>query len=214
MIEYKTIFKPGQSEIVIEKSKFICQCSKAETEEEANAFISLIRKNNHDASHNVYAYIIGDTMNIQKYSDDKEPSGTAGMPILEVLKKENITNIVVVVTRYFGGVKLGTGGLIRAYAKSVKLCLDNSKITSKKIFIPIELTVDYAYTKKIQHDFLTRNILNANPEFMEEVTFTIFIVPDNIEETMSYYNNLTSGNINYKINDSVLIDFVDDEFIF
>ncbi len=213
MIEYKTIYKSEISEIVVEKSRFIIYCSNVQTEEDAHNFIGEIKKKNYDASHNVFAYIIGDTMNIQKYSDDKEPSGTAGIPALEVLKKEKITDTVVVITRYFGGIKLGAGGLVRAYSKAAKSGLENSKITFKKVFTPIKLNVDYSYIKKLQNDFSNRNIINSNPVFMENVKFTIFVPFNQLEENIDYYNNLTSGNIKFEVGNPILIDFVDNKFI-
>lgn len=213
MIEYKTIYKSGESEIVVEKSRFICYCSNAETEEDAHDFISKIKKKNYDATHNVFAYIIGDRMNLQKYSDDKEPSGTAGIPVLEILKKESITNAVVVITRYFGGTKLGAGGLLRAYGRAAKSCLENSTITFKKLYTPLELTVDYSYVKKLQNDFSNRNIINSNPEFMENVKLRIFVPYNQVDESIDYYKNLTSGNIDFKVRNPMLIDFVDNEFI-
>ena len=132
MNEYKTVFESGESTIIIEKSKFIGYSRHVETEEDALTFINEIKKKNKDATHNVSAYILGEKMNAQKYSDDGEPSGTAGIPILELMKKEELTNSAIVVTRYFGGIKLGAGGLVRAYSKSAKSTLENSLISQKK----------------------------------------------------------------------------------
>ncbi len=115
--EYKTLLAYGEGEITIEKSKFIGYATPIKSEEEAIAFIENIRTKHWNATHNVPAYIVGENNEIQRYSDDREPSGTAGIPILEVIKKEDLRNVAVVVTRYFGGIKLGTGGLVRAYTK-------------------------------------------------------------------------------------------------
>jgi len=125
---YRTIHEYGVHEIIINKSRFIGYAKPVESEEDAIKFIEEIKFKHKDATHNVLAYVIGQNNNIQRYSDDGEPSGTAGIPILEVLKKENLRNVVVVVTRYYGGVKLGTGGLVRAYIKGAKIALEASKI--------------------------------------------------------------------------------------
>ena len=114
MSTYKTLHEFGMDEIIIEKSTFIGYAKPIKTEEEAIEFVNEIKKKHKDATHNVWAYTVGKTMNIQRYSDDGEPQGTAGIPTLEVIKKEDLRDVVVVVTRYFGGVKLGAGGLVRA----------------------------------------------------------------------------------------------------
>ena len=114
---YKTLMKAAESEFVINKSRFIGQAAPAQSEEEALAFLNAVRARHPDANHNCYAYIIGPNMGIMRYNDDGEPGGTAGMPIIEVMKARKVTNCAVVVTRYFGGILLGAGGLTRAYAQ-------------------------------------------------------------------------------------------------
>ena len=131
MSTYKTLHEFGMDEIIIEKSTFIGYAKPIKTEEEAIEFINEIKKKHKDATHNVWAYTVGKTMNIQRYSDDGEPQGTAGIPTLEVIKKEDLRDVVVVVTRYFGGVKLGAGGLVRAYTKGAKIGIDAAKVIEK-----------------------------------------------------------------------------------
>jgi len=211
--EYKTIFKSGESIIIIEKSKFIGYSKHVESEEEALSFINEIKKKNKDATHNVSAYILGKTMNKQRYSDDGEPSGTAGIPIIELLKKENITNVVIVITRYFGGIKLGAGGLVRAYSKSTKKTIDNSVISHKKNYTPIEIIFDYNFWGKIKNDISTRGIIAEKPKFEDTVKITIFIKPKDIEFNINIINDITSGNATIEIKDSILLDYVNDEFI-
>ncbi len=213
MNEYKTIFKSGESIIIIEKSKFIGYSKHVESEEEALSFINEIKKKNKDATHNVSAYILGKTMNKQRYSDDGEPSGTAGIPIIELLKKENITNVVIVITRYFGGIKLGAGGLVRAYSKSTKKTIDNSVISHKKNYTPIEIIFDYNFWGKIKNDISTRGIIAEKPKFEDTVKITIFIKPKDIEFNINIINDITSGNATIEIKDSILLDYVNDEFI-
>ncbi|WP_417202881.1 YigZ family protein [Acetoanaerobium sticklandii] len=213
MNEYKTVFESGESTIIIEKSKFIGYSRHVETEEDALTFINEIKKKNKDATHNVSAYILGEKKNAQKYSDDGEPSGTAGIPILELMKKEELTNSAIVVTRYFGGIKLGAGGLVRAYSKSAKSTLENSLISQKKIFIPIEILFDYSYLGKIQNDISTRNILASKPDFEDVVKYTIYVDKEEIDSSINHINDLTSGNAIIDIKDEVLLDFVNDNYI-
>ena len=123
MLEYKTINGYAQTEWEVQKSRFISYVNHIENETQAQDFVNQIRKKHFDATHNCYAYIIGEHSDTQKSNDDGEPSGTAGVPILEVLKKNELSDVVVVVTRYFGGIKLGAGGLIRAYGKTATICL-------------------------------------------------------------------------------------------
>ena len=213
MNEYKTVFESGESTIIIEKSKFIGYSRHVETEEDALTFINEIKKKNKDATHNVSAYILGEKKNAQKYSDDGEPSGTAGIPILELMKKEELTNSAIVVTRYFGGIKLGAGGLVRAYSKSAKSTLENSLISQKKKFIPIEILFDYSYLGKIQNDISTRNILSSKPTFEDVVKYTIYVDKGEIDSSINHINDLTSGNVIIDIKDEVLLDFVNDNYI-
>ena len=131
LTQYRTVGKSGEAELVIEKSQFISYAAPAATEEEALEFIQAIKKKHRDATHNVPAYVIGENNDIQRFSDDGEPSGTAGVPMLEVLKKEDLRDTVLVVTRYFGGIKLGTGGLVRAYTKAAKLALEAAGIVTR-----------------------------------------------------------------------------------
>ena len=213
MNEYKTVFESGESTIIIEKSKFIGYSRHVETEEDALTFINEIKKKNKDATHNVSAYILGEKKNAQKYSDDGEPSGTAGIPILELMKKEELTNSAIVVTRYFGGIKLGAGGLVRAYSKSAKSTLENSLISQKKIFIPIEILFDYSFLGKIQNDISTRIILSSKPAFEDVVKYTIYVDKEEIDSSINHINDLTSGNVIIDIKDEVLLDFVNDNYI-
>ena len=139
MSTYKTLHEFGMDEIIIEKSTFIGYAKPIKTEEEAIEFVNEIKKKHKDATHNVWAYTVGKTMNIQRYSDDGEPQGTAGIPTLEVIKKEDLRDVVVVVTRYFGGVKLGAGGLVRAYTKGAKIGIDAAKVIEKVMYKKLEL---------------------------------------------------------------------------
>ena len=151
MLEYKTIEDTAHTEWEINKSRFLTYVKHVETELQAQEFITSIKKKHFDARHNCSAYIIGERSEIQKSSDDGEPSGTAGIPMLEVLKKNELSDLVVVVTRYFGGIKLGAGGLIRAYGKSVTLGLETAQIVKKTIFNRYLLELDYDLIGSIEN---------------------------------------------------------------
>lgn len=168
----------GDFEIQIEKSRFICYFSPVTTVEEAQAFIEQIKKKHWDATHNCSAYLIGDNQQMQKANDDGEPSGTAGVPMLEVLKKRHLTNTVVVVTRYFGGIKLGAGGLVRAYTQSVTTALDTAAtfvehlpLLKVQFMLPFDLA--FKVENSLRHD--DRFVVDSVEYFSEAVTFFVLI---------------------------------------
>ena len=175
MIEYKTIQDSAFAEYEINKSRFLAYVSHIESEEQAQTFIQSIKKKHYDARHNCCAYIIGELGQIQKSSDDGEPSGTAGAPILEVLKKNELSDIVLVVTRYFGGIKLGAGGLIRAYGKSATLALDAAVIVRKSIFDCCELTLDYDLLGTLENYLHQHQIRIDSKEYAANVKLTILL---------------------------------------
>ena len=148
---YRTVEQLGQDEVVIEKSTFIGYAKPVENEEAALAFIQEIKKKRRDATHNVPAYVLGEHNEVQRCNDDGEPSGTAGVPVLEVLKKENVRNVAIVVTRYFGGIKLGTGGLVRAYTKGAKIALESAKIITRVLYQTVIVSVDYTLLGSLQN---------------------------------------------------------------
>lgn len=151
MIEYKTVAGRGSDEQTIEKSRFIAYVAPARTKEEADGFVAEIRTKHRDATHNVPAMVIGDKMQLQWGSDDGEPQGTSGAPIVQLLVKQGITDVVVVVTRYFGGIKLGPGGLVRAYTSSAKLGLAAAGICTVREMSVITARLDYTYLAKLQN---------------------------------------------------------------
>lgn len=148
---YKIVYKNGQGEVIEKKSRFIAHVFPIATEEDALEHIEELKKQYWDARHNCYAYVLGEKQQLQRFSDDGEPSGTAGKPILEVLLGEDIHNTLVVVTRYFGGTLLGTGGLVRAYSAATKSGLENSVITERRKGRKIQLKTDYNGLGKIQY---------------------------------------------------------------
>lgn len=165
-----TIDKQYVKEIIIEKSKFICLLIPINNVEEVNYYLDKIKKEYKSANHYCYAYIVSNT---QKYSDDKEPNGTAGNPILNVLKNKGLENILAIVVRYFGGIKLGTGGLVRAYTKAVSDCINISNIIKKEIGIILNITTSYENLNIVYTLLNEKNIIEKN--FDENINLTIKI---------------------------------------
>lgn len=169
-MSYVTIRDFGEDRFIEKKSEFIGYAKRCETEEEAKEFVAEIKNKHKQATHNCYAYIIGENMGIQRYSDDGEPQGTAGIPILEVMKKSNITDCAVVVTRYFGGILLGAGGLTRAYTKGASVALKSGGIVEKVKGVRLLLCMDYDMLGKIQYK------CNENNWHIEEVEYADKVV--------------------------------------
>jgi len=187
-MEFKTIKEDGMAQEEIKKSRFICHVKRVYSEEEARAFITAIKKEHYKATHNCSAFIIGEKSDIKRTSDDGEPSGTAGVPMLGVLEKHNLTNLCVVVTRYFGGIKLGAGGLIRAYAGSVALAIKEIGLVEIKEQAGLRLKLSYSQYQDFANFLKVQNLEETDTIFTELVDTTIYI-DKNIKETTK--RNLT-----------------------
>lgn len=187
MDAYNTIYQGGVGEFVMKKSKFIATVSPAQTEDEALAFIESLKKKYWDATHNCSAYIIGINNPIMRCSDDGEPSQTAGKPMLDVLVAKELTNLVVVVTRYFGGTLLGTGGLVKAYQSATVEGLDNSLVIKKEPGVHMQLVTDYNLVGKIQYLIGQENYYLISSDYTDTVKLNL-IVP--VEQTHSFHNKL------------------------
>ena len=187
-MEFKTIKEDGMVQEEIKKSRFICHVKRVYSEEEARAFIAAIKKEHYKATHNCSAFIIGEKSDIKRTSDDGEPSGTAGVPMLGVLEKHNLTNLCVVVTRYFGGIKLGAGGLIRAYAGSVALAIKEIGLVEIKEQASLRLKLSYSQYQDFANFLKVQNLEETDTIFTELVDTTIYI-DKNIKETTK--RNLT-----------------------
>lgn len=170
MINYKTIQGNGEALYEIQKSRFLTFVQHVSNEAEAKDFIEKIRKQHWEARHCCSAFIIGEHGNLQKADDDGEPSGTAGKPLLEVLKKQDLSDLVIVVIRYFGGIKLGAGGLIRAYGKAATLGIEASKIVVKTLFLQVKLTIDYALLGTVENHLRQEEIAIEDKDFADKVT--------------------------------------------
>ncbi|MBO4506169.1 MAG: YigZ family protein [Lachnospiraceae bacterium] len=195
MTEYKTIRHEATGEITEKKSRFIATLRPVETEEEALAFIAEMKKKYWDARHNCSAYIIGADKPVERCSDDGEPSRTAGMPMLEVLKGAGLKNICAVVTRYFGGVLLGTGGLVRAYQAATSEGIKNSAIQSCKYLNRIKLTLDYTAYGKVQYYTVSEHLTAEEPEFSDSVSVTFLLDDEQRGKLISFATEATSGTV-------------------
>ncbi|MGN0394590.1 MAG: YigZ family protein [Coprococcus sp.] len=176
MIEkYNTIISSGQDEIVEKKSRFIGYAVPVESEDEAYAFIESIKKKHYDARHNCFAFAIGSENTLYRFSDDGEPQGTAGKPILEVITGQQVVNVCIVVTRYFGGTLLGTGGLVRAYTEAAKLALADAGVKTMELVKVVRITANYNDAGKIQYLLNSNNIHIENTEYTSDVVFEAYI---------------------------------------
>ena len=190
----------------IKKSRFICHLKRVYTEEEARAFISEIKKEHHKANHNCSAFTLGERQEIQRSSDDGEPSGTAGVPMLEILKKREITNVCAVVTRYFGGIKLGAGGLIRAYAGSVGHALDQVGLVKFVTQEQLILTLDYGNYDGLQRFLSTQGLVISESEFLSDVTVKLFVDLDKTEQLLADLIEQFSGKISVAKGEKQLVE--------
>ncbi|MFD2639013.1 YigZ family protein [Piscibacillus salipiscarius] len=190
--KYLTIKETGSHEIVIQKSRFIGHVKRTETEEEAQEFINSIKKQHKDATHNCSAYMIGEQNLTQKAQDDGEPSGTAGVPMLEVLKKMDLKDTTVVVTRYFGGIKLGAGGLIRAYSNATSEAIKHIGVVERTLMKEILIKVDYGLIGKLENELRNSEYLMGDTEYLDQVTFHVFVPISDVDTFKTWMIDLTS----------------------
>ena len=195
MKEYKTIIEPGTGEIVEKKSRFIGYVRHTESEEEALAFVNEIRKKHYDARHNCFAYCVDGEQQTQRFSDDGEPGGTAGKPILEVIKGNELCDVCIVVTRYFGGTLLGTGGLVRAYTDASKACIENTQVLTKRRMVPMTLHTNYTDFGKIQYLLASEEIPIIDSEYGENVCVHVEIFVDDADKVKKKLIEVTAARI-------------------
>lgn len=186
-MEYKTLIKRETGEITEKKSRFICTLQPVKNQEEATAFIEEMRSKYWDATHNVYAYILLDS-NIKRYSDDGEPSGTSGIPSLNVLEGEGLVNVCAVITRYFGGTLLGTGGLVRAYSAAVKEAISNSLIVTKCLCSIIKIKCNYSLWGKVENIIKNKNIAVKDIQYADDVVVYVY---EKVHNTDKFITELT-----------------------
>ena len=213
MKSYSTVLSSASAEVVIEKSRFIGQSFHVEDLEETENIIKEVKKKYYDATHNCFAYIIGEDMSIAKASDDGEPSSTTGVPMLELMKKLNLTNTLIMATRYFGGIKLGASGLIRAYAKTAKISLEANSIVNKDVFNRIILEIDYSLIGRIQKFLENNQIIHDAPIFTEKVELNLYAKDEKIEGLQKDLLDITNANCKLVIGDKLYLNFVDGKYL-
>lgn len=209
--QYKTVYSGGEAEIIEKKSRFIATVRPVKTEEEAIAFIESMKKKYWNATHNCSAYVIGEHFQIQRCSDDGEPSGTAGKPMLDVLLGEEIHDVVVVVTRYFGGTLLGTGGLVRAYSSSTKAGLSASKVITKMHGQKISIQTDYTGLGKIQYILGQRGLTILNSIYTDKVDLEVLLPEDEIVAVMAEIREGTNGQAKMELQEECYFANIDGE---
>ena len=206
--DYKTVKGYGEKEIIISKSRFICYVNRAENEAEALEFIEKIKKMHHAATHNCSCYIIGENNQIQKANDDGEPSGTAGVPMLEVLKKQELQDTVVVVTRYFGGIKLGGGGLIRAYGKSTTEGIAAAQVVERRLHHVMKVAIDYTWLGKVENEVRGSQYTLRDIQYADVVELFVFVPKDEEEAFTGWMTELTNGQATITCIDKLFREFV------
>ena len=195
-MEFRTIKEDGQVQEEIKKSRFICHIKRVTTENEARNFIQAVKKEHYKATHNCSAFILGERSEMKRSSDDGEPSGTAGVPMLGVLENQQLTNVCAVVTRYFGGIKLGAGGLIRAYAGSVALAIKEIGSVHIKEQLGLRLTLSYSQYQELPNFLKAKQLQEQDTAFTDQVQTTIFVDKDDKESVIESLIELLNGKIN------------------
>ena len=193
MKKFITIKENSYDEFVEKKSTFITHLVRVTSEEEAREFIQKMKKKHYDATHVCSCYVVGDNNEITRANDDGEPSGTAGAPMLDVLVKNEIKNVCATVIRYFGGTKLGTGGLVRAYGGGVINALKNATLVERKAALEIRLELDYSLNGKIEYEIEKTNFIVNNLEYTDKIIYTIYVMEEDYDSFQSWIANLTNG---------------------
>lgn len=204
--QYKTVAGYGEDELVIERSRFIGYAQRATTEEEASAFIAMIKKKHWNAAHNCSAFVIGENDQIQRLSDDGEPSGTAGKPILECMKKNGLKDTVVVVTRYFGGIKLGAGGLVRAYTAGTVTGLKAAGIVAHLLHQEVTISVDYHWWGKVENELRLMNSRVADTIFTDKVAVLVHVQSGEEDAFIGRMIDLTNGQAGIRQGEKLYIE--------
>ncbi|MDN4606757.1 YigZ family protein [Sporosarcina highlanderae] len=205
--DYKTVKLSGESELVIQKSRFLTYVRRVETEEEAIDFIQEIKKMHHTATHNCSAYIIGEHDQIQKANDDGEPSGTAGFPMLEVLKKQGLKDTAVVVTRYFGGIKLGGGGLIRAYGRATTEGITATGVVERKLHNLMKVSIDYTWLGKVENEVRQSPYPLKEILYEEGVSLLLYVPIEKSNEFIEWITELTNGQAEISTESNTFLEF-------
>ena len=208
MKKFITIKENSYDEFVEKKSTFITHLVRVTSEEEAREFIQKMKKKHYDATHVCSCYVVGDNNEITRANDDGEPSGTAGAPMLDVLVKNEIKNVCATVIRYFGGTKLGTGGLVRAYGGGVINALKNATLVERKDALEIRLELDYNLNGKIEYEIEKTNFIVNNLEYTDKIIYTIYVMEEDYDSFQSWIANLTNGQFKILSTHEKQLEFV------
>ena len=206
--DYNTVKGNGECEIILSKSRFITYVNRAETEQQALEFIEKIKKQHPNATHNCSCYLVGEHDNIQKANDDGEPSGTAGVPMLEVLKKQGLKDTVVVVTRYFGGIKLGGGGLIRAYGKATTEGIAAAQVVERKQHAVMKISIDYNWLGKVENEVRASNHILRDIQYTEGVDIFVLVLAAEQQNFVDWVTEITNGQALITKEDTQFIEFI------
>ena len=212
--QLRTVYQGGVGEIVEKKSRFIATVRLVESEEEALTVLEAARKKYWDATHNCFAYVIGERRETVRCSDDGEPSGTAGRPMLDVLLGEEITNIIVIVTRYFSGTLLGTGGLVRAYSRAVQEGLANSRIIDRKYGVRMEIRSDYTGIGKIQYLLASRQIPVLDTQYTDQVVTEVLLPKGQADQVRAEITEGTNGRAEMRETEELYFAVLDGEILY
>lgn len=193
MLKYRSIKREAEAETVIDRSRFIARAKPVETREEALEFFNEIKTKHRTATHNVPAFVLGEKSHLLWTSDDGEPQGTSGPPILQMLQREGLTNLAVMVTRYYGGIKLGTGGLVRAYTAAAKAALEASGVCEVHEMFVVKLKLDYSHLGKIQNLEAEGEFSILDIEYEDKITIELMTEPEKSEELVGNISNITAG---------------------
>ena len=211
--DYKMLYRGGSAEIVEKKSRFIADTAPIGSEEDFAAFLEKVRRRYWDVKHHCFAYVLGENAEITRCSDDGEPSGTAGRPILEVLLNAGIRNAAIVVSRYFGGVLLGTGGLVRAYGQAAKEGLAASTAADVICGLKLEVVCDYSLMGKLQYIAAQAQIPNTDVTYTDKVALTYMVREDRVEELKAKMTEATSAQAEIKQSEALRFALVDDKVL-
>ena len=190
---YLTVARNGSAEIEVKRSRFICHVERVGTEDQARGVIERVRKQRWDARHNCSAFVLGPDGDVQRSNDDGEPSGTAGAPMLEVLRGRGVSDVVAVVTRYFGGVLLGAGGLVRAYSESVRVALDDVGVLERRLLQMVDVVADHADSGRLENDLRARNVTILGVDYAELATLHMAVPAGELESLSGVLAELTGG---------------------
>lgn len=210
MNEYLSVKDTTETELEIKKSVFITRLIHAESEEEAQAILADIRKEHFKATHHCYAYIIGRDVPAKKFSDDGEPSGTAGKPILSALEYASLTNVLCVVIRYFGGIKLGASGLTRAYSQAASECIRSSSLVKSIRCVPLTVASDYSLYARLESYILGEGFTEGEKIFSDEAVFTAYIPVDRAEKAVKDLTELSNGKARLETGEEMFTDIAEE----